>query len=58
MAIREIITLGNPILRQKARKIGRFDAGVQALANDLLATLHTVEGLGLAAPRSRSRCAC
>jgi peptide deformylase len=51
MAVREIITLGNPILRQKARKIGRFDAGVQALANDLLATLHTVAGIGLAAPQ-------
>ena len=34
MAIREIIKLGNPILRQKARKVPRFDPALRKLVDD------------------------
>lgn len=51
MAIQKIITAENAILRQKAKKVSRFDASIQRLINDLFETLHTVRGVGLAAPQ-------
>src|SRR2546429_9419377 len=51
MAVREIIMIGDPILRQKAKKIHRFDPSLQKLANDMFETLHDAEGIGLAAPQ-------
>src|ERR1041384_877230 len=51
MAIREIIMLGNPLLRQKARKVARFDPALRKLVADLFDTLASVEGVGLAAPQ-------
>jgi peptide deformylase len=43
--------LGNPILRQKAKKIHRFEPGLARLVEDMFATLHAADGLGLAAPQ-------
>ena len=51
MAIHEIITAENPILRQKAKKIHHFDASVQKLANEMFETMHASNGVGLAAPQ-------
>jgi peptide deformylase len=51
MALRTIIKLGNPILRQKAKKIHRFDPSLQKLVNDMFETMHTANGIGLAAPQ-------
>ncbi|WP_207229400.1 peptide deformylase [Ktedonosporobacter rubrisoli] len=51
MAIRKIVTLGNPILRQKAKKVHRFDTSLQKLVNDMFETLHAVNGAGLAGPQ-------
>ena len=51
MALRKIITAENPILRQKAKKIHRFDPSLQKLVNDMFETMHQANGVGLAAPQ-------
>ncbi len=51
MAMREIITLGHPTLRQKARKVTRFGPEVQQLINDMVETMRAAPGVGLAAPQ-------
>lgn len=51
MAIHKIITAENPILRQKGKKIHRFDASIQKLANEMFETMHDAQGVGLAAPQ-------
>ncbi len=51
MAIHKIITAENPILRQKAKKIHRFDPSLQKLAEDMFETMHAARGVGLAAPQ-------
>lgn len=51
MAIRKIITTENPILRQKAKKIHRFDPSLQKLVDDMFETMHVAGGVGLAAPQ-------
>ena len=51
MALRKLIYYGNPILRQKAKKIHRFDASLPKLVQDLFETMHAHEGVGLAAPQ-------
>jgi peptide deformylase len=51
MAIHKIITSENPILRQKAKKVHRFDASMQKLVDDMFETMHAARGAGLAAPQ-------
>jgi peptide deformylase len=41
----------DPILREKARRIKSFDAGLRKLAADMLETMHATNGVGLAAPQ-------
>ena len=51
MAIREIVTLPDPILRRKARPVTRFDSNLQTLIDDMIDTMRTAPGIGLAAPQ-------
>ena len=54
MAVRKIVTLDSPqenILRQKAKKISRFDASVTRLVKDMWETMYEASGVGLAAPQ-------
>ncbi len=51
MALRKIITIENPILRQKAKRVTRFDASIKRLVEDLIDTMHAANGVGLAAPQ-------
>lgn len=51
MAIHKIITAENPVLRQKGKKIHRFDTSIQKLANEMFETMHVARGVGLAAPQ-------
>jgi peptide deformylase len=52
MTVREIITPQNPILRKKARKVTKFDdPKLQALIDDMVATVIEAPGVGLAAPQ-------
>lgn len=51
MAVREIITLPNPILRRKARKVSDFGMELQTLLDDMVETMREAPGVGLAAPQ-------
>lgn len=51
MAIQKIITAENPILRQKGKKVHRFDSSIQKLIDDMFETMHAAHGAGLAAPQ-------
>jgi peptide deformylase len=51
MAVRGILQIGNPILRQRSSKITRFEDGLARLAEDMLETMHDANGVGLAAPQ-------
>jgi len=51
MAIHKIITTENPILRQKAKKVHRFEPSIAKLIDDMFETMHSAHGVGLAAPQ-------
>ncbi len=51
MAIRNIIKMGDPLLRKKCKVVDAFDSRLHMLLDDLKDTLHYAEGLGLAAPQ-------
>ncbi len=51
MAVREIVTSEEPVLRQKAKKVKRVDASTQKLIDDMLESMRAANGLGLAAPQ-------
>ena len=51
MAIREIVTLPQPILRHKARKVSDFGPDLQTLVDDMVETMRQAPGVGLAAPQ-------
>lgn len=49
MALRQIITIGDPILTKKSRVVEKFDARLSQLIDDMTQTLRHAQGLGLAA---------
>ena len=51
MALREIITIPNPTLRKKARKVSDFGKDFQDLVTDMIDTMRDAPGVGLAAPQ-------
>jgi len=51
MAVRKIATLPNDVLRRKARKRTDFGSELQTLIDDMIETMHTAPGVGLAAPQ-------
>jgi peptide deformylase len=52
MAVRPIITdLENKILRGKAKRVGKIDASLQRLIDDMIDTVRDAPGVGLAAPQ-------
>src|SRR5512136_2135066 len=51
MAIREVVTLPQAILRRKARKVSDFGPEFQALVDDMVETMRQAPGVGLAAPQ-------
>jgi peptide deformylase len=51
MAVREILTSEQPVLRQKAKKLKRVDASTEKLIDDMLESMRAGHGLGLAAPQ-------
>jgi len=51
MAVLQIRTLPDPVLRQKAKKVGSIDGSVQKLIDDMIETMRAVHGVGLAAPQ-------
>lgn len=51
MAVREIVTLPDPVLRRKARKVSDFGPELQAIIDDMVETMREAPGVGLAAPQ-------
>lgn len=51
MALLEIITEGDPRLRQKAHRIKNPEAGLKKLAEDMHETMDAAPGVGLAGPQ-------
>lgn len=49
MAIRQILTIPDQRLRQKARPVKKIDKEIQTLLDDMLETMHDAPGIGLAA---------
>lgn len=51
MALRNIVTVGDPILTKTCRKITLFDRRLHELLDDMADTLADANGVGLAAPQ-------
>jgi peptide deformylase len=51
MSVLPIRIAGDPVLRQKARKVKKIDASIQRLIDDMIETMHGAPGVGLAAPQ-------
>ena len=49
--IRPILVVGNPVLRQKARRVSQIDRSLQRLIDDMIETNRAAPGVGLAAPQ-------
>jgi peptide deformylase len=51
MAVRPILSLESPILRQKAKRIKHIDKSLDPMIQDMIDTMHDAPGIGLAAPQ-------
>ncbi|GLC32142.1 peptide deformylase [Clostridium omnivorum] len=51
MAIRQILQLGNPVLRRVSKKVDKIDEPTLNLIQDMKDTLYSTTGIGLAAPQ-------
>ncbi len=51
MAILPVIKMDNPVLHRKAKRVKKIDDSIQKLIDNMIETMHEVEGLGLAAPQ-------
>ncbi len=51
MALRTIVTVGDPVLTKKCRPVTRFDDRLATLIDDMIETMHEANGVGLAAPQ-------
>lgn len=58
MTVMPIRTLGDPVLREKAIPVERFDDALRLLADDMVETMHAAPGVGLAANQVGLRIAC
>ncbi|MFQ5538470.1 MAG: peptide deformylase [Gemmatimonadota bacterium] len=51
MAIREIVLMGDSILRTEAQEVEAFDDALRDLVEDMFETMYHADGIGLAAPQ-------
>jgi len=51
MAIKKVITYGTPSLREKSKEVHKISKKVKELIKDLMDTLYSQNGVGLAAPQ-------
>lgn len=51
MAIYQVVTIGDEILREKAKEVTKFDDRIYKLLNNMMETLSQEDGVGLAAPQ-------
>lgn len=51
MALRQVITIPDEVLRRKAHKVTNFDKDLSTLIDDMFETMRQAPGVGLAAPQ-------
>lgn len=51
MALREILVYPNPVLKELSKPLNDFGPESQTLFNDMIETMYTDDGVGLAAPQ-------
>ena len=51
MAVKKIRKIGDPVLREKSKNVGKIDSKLLELVNDMIDTLNSEGGVGLAAPQ-------
>jgi peptide deformylase len=51
MAVKEVRKIGDPVLREKSKKVEKIDESVTQLVRDLTDTLKETGGVGMAAPQ-------
>lgn len=49
MALRNVVKVGDPILKKKSRPVEKFDDRLAVLIDDMFDTMYNAEGVGLAA---------
>ena len=51
MALRDIVLMGDPVLRDEAQEVTAFDDELKRLVRDMFETMYHADGIGLAAPQ-------
>ena len=51
MALRTIVTEGDPVLRKKCRPVGEVTDRIRMILDDMVETMRFADGVGLAAPQ-------
>ena len=51
MTIHSICQLGDPVLRDKAKRVTKIDNSIQSLIDDMIDSMYAAGGVGLAAPQ-------
>lgn len=51
MAVRQIMEMGEPVLREKAHKVTKITKSIHTLLDDMAETMYDANGVGLAAPQ-------
>lgn len=51
MALRNVIKVGDELLRKKSKPVTKFDENLWVLLDDMKETMHKNNGMGLAAPQ-------
>ena len=51
MAIRQIVQIGEPVLRKKSKVVEKIDEKIIQLLDDMADTMYHADGVGLAAPQ-------
>jgi len=51
MALRQIVQVGDPVLRKKSKMVEKIDDKIITLLDDMVETMYKEEGVGLAAPQ-------
>lgn len=51
MAVREIITIGDPILTKRATEVSKVSKKIVKIGEDMVETMYEAKGVGLAAPQ-------
>ncbi|MEA3406688.1 MAG: peptide deformylase [Chloroflexota bacterium] len=51
MTVKEIVTVDDPLIREKSKRVSHFGDRLEQLIEDMFDSMHAAQGLGLAAPQ-------